>query len=400
MNKEQLWLSKKYLVYRFFSNLWFLSAIWLYFYRLFITDQQVGVLDGMAFAIGLIAEVPSGALADKFGRDRMVRLGQFMTGFGIILQSFGSSFMPFFIGQSIMMIGVAFVSGADDALFFDKLKFDRESSQWRKLVTRSQQVRLAATLSATIAGGLMYSLSPRLPWFLTGLSFIISVAIVWPVREDGHKLDGQDVLEKTTGYLSDIKTGFMEFLKPNLWIYVPLIITVQGLFYTVGYGILRLALIDRFGFTPFQGSIVIASSGLITIGVLGLVHRHSSKISEKTVLSTIAMSAALGLMASVPGIGYVGFLVILAFYVGEYVLHPFMSETINYHSPPRHRATVLSVASFLSSLPYVLLAPVIGYMNTQGKLEYFLVVWAVLIVLSVFVYLSKVKSEAKLRIQE
>ena len=86
------------MTYRMFTNLWFVGAVWLYFYRLFITDQQVGILDGMAFAIGLLAEVPSGALADKFGRDKMVKLGQILAGSGLLLQASGSSFSVFFIG--------------------------------------------------------------------------------------------------------------------------------------------------------------------------------------------------------------------------------------------------------------------------------------------------------------
>jgi hypothetical protein len=75
MTQEQRRLSRTYLIYQLFANLWFVGAVWLYFYRLFITDQQVGFLDGMAFAIGLLAEIPAGALADRLGRDTMVKVG-------------------------------------------------------------------------------------------------------------------------------------------------------------------------------------------------------------------------------------------------------------------------------------------------------------------------------------
>ena len=100
MTDNQNWLSKKYITYRMLTSMWFVGAVWLYFYRLFITDQQVGILDGLAFGIGLIAEVPSGALADKFGRDKMVRLGQILAGSGLLIQAFGSNFLPFFVSLS------------------------------------------------------------------------------------------------------------------------------------------------------------------------------------------------------------------------------------------------------------------------------------------------------------
>src|SRR5690606_16731701 len=135
----------KYIAYRTLTNMWFIGAVWLYFYRIFITDQQVGVLDGLAFAIGLLAEVPSGALADKFGCDRMVRVGQLLVGCGLLMQAAGSSFAVFFVGQTMLMVGIALVSGADEALFYENLGFDKATTNWRKLVTRGTQFAMIGT---------------------------------------------------------------------------------------------------------------------------------------------------------------------------------------------------------------------------------------------------------------
>ena len=396
MTNEQGSLAKKYLVYKVFTNLWFVGAVWLYFYRLFITDQQVGVLDGMAFAIGLLAEIPSGALADRFGRDKLARLGQVLAGTGILIQAAGSSFIPIFVGQAVMMIGVSFASGADEALFFDKLRFKKESVHWRKLVTRGLQFALVGTLIATIGGGLLHQLNPRLPWVLNGISFIIAAAVIWSVKDERPKIARQKFKAEVRAYFSDIKVGFSQFTKPKLWIYVPIILTVQGLFYTVGYGLLRLVLLSRFHFSALVGSIVIASSSLITVGVLGLMHKHASSLSEKRVISVIALSAALSLLFSVADIGYLGYVIILALYIGEHALSPFISETLNYHVSEEQRATVLSVASFMKTLPYVLLAPLIGSLNTHGHLEYFLLAWAILITVSVLFYVSLKKRDVKI----
>lgn len=398
MSPNQSWLSKKYLLYKLLTNLWFLSAVWLYFYRIFITDQQVGVLDGMAFAIGLIAEVPSGALADKFGRDKMVRLGQILTGVGLLLQAVGSSFIPFFVGQSVMMIGVSFVSGADEALFFERLNFDRASQNWRKLLTRGSQVALIGTLTATIAGGRLHTINPRIPWFLTGSAFLASAIIIWSVKDGRVRESRKGFTAELKDYLLDIKTGFNEFRLPKLWIYVPIIITVQGLFYTTGYGLLRLILLTRFHYNPFWGSVAIASSGLITIGLLSLMHKYAERLSEKKVITFISIGAAAGLLLSLANIGMWGYIVILALYAGEHILYPFMSETVNYHTSENQRATILSVASFLRTLPYVVLAPIIGYLNTHRNLNYFLLIWPCLILLAVLVYLANKRSDDKIKL--
>lgn len=400
MTPEQAWLSKKYLLYQFFSNLWFLSAVWLYFYRIFITDQQVGLLDGMAFAIGLIAEVPSGALADKFGRHNMVRLGQILAGTGLLIQAFGSSFVPFFVGQAIMMIGVAFVSGADEALIFDRLKFSRNSANWRKLMTRAGQVALVGTLVATLAGGWLHTINPRIPWILTGISFILSAFLIWSVTDNRPRASRKRFVAEIGDYIRDIKTGFAAFRLPKLWIYVPIIITVQGLFYTTGYGLLRLVLLDRFEFSPLWGAVAVTASSLITIGLLSLMHKHADSISEKKALTFVAISAAAGLLLSLADIGMWGYLVILVLYAGEHLLHPFMSEIINYHTSEKQRATILSVASFLRTLPYVVLGPIIGYLSTNGKLHYFLVVWAGLIFVAVLVYVTRKRTDDTIKLDD
>lgn len=396
MTNNQRWLSTRFLIYKLLTNLWFLGAVWLYFYRLYITDAQVGILDGVAFAIGLVAEVPSGVLADRFGRDKMVRLGQFLAGSGLIIQAFGHGLAQFMFGQATMMIGVSFVSGADEALFFDQLKFKRVSSEWRKLITRGSQIALIGTTSATIFGGWLHNIDPRIPWIITGLSLISSVALIWQIKDTRLKKDKQKAFVELQEQLASIKSGFAEFLKSKLFLYVPIIVTVQGLFYAAGWGLLRLVLMDRFHFSPFIGSIVIASSSLITVAILGYMHKYAENLSEKRVLLLISLLAAAGLLLSVANIGWWGYFVILTLYAGEHVLVPFMSEVINYRTDENQRATVLSVASFLRTLPYVGLAPIIGTLNSQNKLEYFLVSWAFLITIAVAIYLIFKKKDVKI----
>lgn len=387
MTDEQRWLSYKYLTYQLTTNLWFLGAVWLYFYRIFITDQQVGILDAMAFTIGLLAEVPSGALADRFGRDKLVRLGQMLTGSGLLIQAAGSSFVPFFIGQTVMMVGVAFVSGADEALFFQRLKLDRKSVAWRKLLMRGSQMALIATLSAIIIGGWLQDINPRLPWILTGTSFILSALLIWPIKDTRLKKGRQKVTVEVKEYLANIATGYKQFQLPQLKLYVPIILTVQGLFYTTGYGLLRLMLLSRFHFSHLWGAAAVASSGLITVGLLSYLHKRADRVSEKQVLTVIALAAAASLLLSIADIGYLGYVVILVLYAGEHILSPFMSEVLNYHAPEEQRATVLSIASFLKTLPYVALAPIIGSLNTHGQLHYFLLGWPLLICMAIVIYL-------------
>lgn len=400
MTATQRLLSRKYTFYKTLTNLWFVGAVWLYFYRIFITDQQVGILDGMAFAIGLIAEVPSGALADKFGRSKIVRIGHVLAGTGLIMQGLGSSFVPFFVGQAILMVGVSFASGADEALFFQKLKFRKDSVEWRKLVTKGAQGALLGSLVAIVAGGWLHSINPRIPWILTGLTFIGAAILIWTIKDEKIQSVKKSLSSELTDYLVDIRTGFHMFRLPRLFLYVPLIVIVQGLFYAVGWGLLRLILLDRFHFDPFWGSVAVASSSLITVGVLAFMHKYAERMSEKRVLTVIALSAASSLLLAIANVGIWGYFIILTLYIGEFTLQPFMSEILNNNTSEKKRATVLSVASFLRTLPYVFLAPLIGFLNTKGELEYFLILWSVLIVFALFFYLGLKKRDETISVED
>lgn len=365
---------------------------------MFINDQQVGFLEGLSFAIGLLAEVPAGSLADKFGRSRLIRLGLLLGGGGLLLQAAGSGFVSFFVGQTVLMVGMSFVSGADSALFFERLNFDRTSTAWRKLVTRGSQMGRLGSLLSTLAGGLLYAVNPRVPWVLGGLSSLVAAMLLWNIADARLPEARQKFFTEIGGYLQDIRTGFATFRMPKLWPYVPIIISMQGLFYAAGHGLLRVVLLSRFQFSTFGGAIVLASCSIVSIFVLDVIHRSSERVSEKYVFLTIGAAAVFSLLFAAGNVGAWGYIVILILVVGEQVLYPFMSDVLNEHAPDERRATVLSVASFFRMLPYVVMAPMIGTLNLHGQLDYFLIVWALLLAVSITTYLRAKRRDTQITV--
>lgn len=394
MTHTQNPLRLRYYLYRMFTNMFFFGSVWLYFYRMFINDQQLGIIDSIAFTIGLIAEVPAGALADKFGRHRMVRIGQFLFAAGIIVQISPGGFHHFWIGQAIMMIGASFVSGADEALFFEKLKLDTKSHQWRNLVMRGSQFALIGSLIATVIGGYTHTIEPRIPWILTSMSFIMAIMVIWPLRDTRIKDKTTQITTGIASYIQTIKLGFAQFRRPELLPYVPIILIIQSLFYATGWGILRMILLSRFHFSPFWGAVAVASCSLLAVGILHGMHKYAHKLSERKVLTFVALLAAGSFLFSIPDVGWWGYVAILGLYVGEHVLFAFMSEILNKHAPENQRATVLSVASFMKVFPYIFIAPMIGYLNHHQHLGYFLFIAAIAVIITIMYYNHRLKREA------
>lgn len=175
-------------------------------------------------------------------------LGQILSGSGLLIQAFSNTFPRLVLEQALMVIRVSFVPGADEVLFYENLKFDKPTG-WRKLVTRGSQAALIGSLFATVAGGVIYNIDPRMPWVLNTLALIISGFIVWQVGDLRPRKERQKLIPELQDYFNDIRTGFAQFRLPKLRLYTPFIIAVQGLFYTTGYGLLRLVLLDRFHFS-------------------------------------------------------------------------------------------------------------------------------------------------------
>lgn len=148
---SRLSLESRYILYRVLNNLIFYNVVWLYFYRIYIDDGQIGLLDSIAFFLGLLFEIPSGAIADAIGRKKVVRFGQLLVVIGILIQVIFPGFSTFVLGQTILVIGMSFVSGSDDALFYSALQYNPESSDWKRLVTRASKWTLIGSLIATIS---------------------------------------------------------------------------------------------------------------------------------------------------------------------------------------------------------------------------------------------------------
>ena len=375
-------LEKRYITYQILRNVWLVGAIWLIYFRLFITDQQVGILDAVSFGIGLLAEIPSGAMADNFGRKKMIILGLICAGAGNALQGLANGYTALLIGQTLLTAGWAFCSGADTALFYESLGYAEGSSHWRKLVVRGGRAALMVTLLAEVVGAYLFRLSPRLPFIALGVVSFSAIAVIVGI----HEAKIIKVKHTVAEYISGLKDGIKQLGHRNVIGYVPIIIVVQGLFYTYGYGLLRPMLLTRFNFSATAGSWVLFACGLLTFFITKLQQKYVDRVPEKAAFATITLAAVIALLAAVFPVGHAGLVLVAVLFAGEYLIEPWISDGLNKHVSSRHRATALSTASFLKALPYVLLAPVIGALNVRGKLQYFLVGQALLCVIALVVY--------------
>ena len=363
--------------------MWLVGAIWLLFYRLFMTDQGIGVLDAVSFGIGVLAEIPSGAMADHFGRKKLSVIGVILSAFGMSMQGLATGYSLIFIGQVLLTVGFAFSSGADEAFFYDSLDYKENESAWKKLVAKGNQVGTLVKLASYAVGGYLYTISPRAP-FIASVVTIIGVLAFWNMPEISNR--SVDIDKSLNNYVNSLKDGVKELWHKNVVGYIPIIVIVAGFYFSFGYGLLRPILLTRFNYGASAGAWVLVVCGLSAFILQSLQARYMHKFTEKLSVGFIVLFTVVSLVAGSFDIGKIGLLVILTIYVSEYLLQPVLSDGLNKHISPKHRATSLSAASFLKSLSYVALAPLIGFLNVRGRLHIYLIGMGLLFMLSLYVY--------------
>jgi MFS family permease len=133
MNTDTKKIINQYYVYSALLGTWFASGIWIFFTRKFVTDTTVGFIDSLGFAVALLAEIPSGALADRIGRRKTVILGVLIYGIGYSMWGLSTSALMMAISFTIYWVGGAFISGADEAMMFEFLKSSGHENLWQKV---------------------------------------------------------------------------------------------------------------------------------------------------------------------------------------------------------------------------------------------------------------------------
>src|SRR5262245_53112009 len=102
-------------------NFGLVTAMWVIYlqqqYGLNLT--QVTLID-VAFWIAMgLGEVPTGIVADIFGRKTSLAVGAGLMGVSILVWAFAPAVLLIILAYMFLAIGATFLSGADDAFFYE-----------------------------------------------------------------------------------------------------------------------------------------------------------------------------------------------------------------------------------------------------------------------------------------
>ncbi len=151
----------------------------LYLLQLGITQGQIGILQSFLFFSCVALEIPSGLLADRYGRKHSLILGflgLFISGIGFLLFS---DFIPFAFIFCLFGASIAMGSGADRALLYDNLLAENRTEEYPRIISRARAIgAVSLGLSMLLGGALQEAMSWNSVYIFFAISKLIGAIMV------------------------------------------------------------------------------------------------------------------------------------------------------------------------------------------------------------------------------
>lgn len=150
----------------------------LLFYDTGLSDAQVSTLFGLWSLTGLLAEVPTGALADRWSRRGALALASVLEAAGFAVWTAVPGFTGYAVGFVVWGVGGALVSGAAEALLYDGLRDAGATSSFARVNGWATSVELLVQVPTALAASGLYLLGgyPLVGWVSVASCLVAAVS--------------------------------------------------------------------------------------------------------------------------------------------------------------------------------------------------------------------------------
>jgi len=333
----------------------------IYFLDIGLSFSQIGLIFS-AVALGTILfEVPTGAIADRFGRKLSVVLSWFLTAIIVILMPFTKSFEIILILFFLMSVVSTLASGADQAWLTDYLKQKRKEDLVHTALARRESFLYAGGVFAFLASGLVVAwLSMSWLWYIQGILMLATT--IFLIRFGKEKFSPK----KSNGIKTDIADTFSDSRKAAVYAgrHKVLLIMVIGSFFAA------MASMSSIVWQPYmqQLGIQLYLIGPIfaLLSVVGMIFSNLSMkylklfgSPKRSFIFTVGLEILFLVILAYVTSGWLFVILWLIFNSFSFLGWPISWSYFQRNTPSRIRATMGSLKSMVSSIG-TLIAPAIG----------------------------------------
>jgi MFS family permease len=318
------------------------------------------LLEGAYALFMVLLEVPTGTLADRFGRKVSLIAGAGLAGASFVMFGLTRSYPLYFVANLLCAAGGTCISGADQALIYDTLLAAGKSEEGRRVLARYQAVGTAAMMVGFVVGAWLASgpfwarpQSLAAVFVISGLAFLASALPLLFLAEPARN-------EKLQNPLREGLEGMRLLLAPG---------ELRRLAF-------NYATVSATGFFMFwfyqslarEAALPLVANGLLGAGLnlLGMLLLWKAGVLE----ARLGLGRLLVITAVAPGCFYLAlagfrppvFALAAAFIVVgcKLLREPLLSDLINQRVESRRRATILSGVSLIERAIVFVLYPLVG----------------------------------------
>lgn len=402
----------KFCFYGFLKNLRFFEPfLILFFLDKNITFLQIGTLYAIREVFINILEIPSGIIADVFGRKKslIVSFLFYITSFLIFFTS--DSYYIFIIAIIFYAIGDAFRTGTHKAMIFDYLKIKGWKDQRVHYYghTRSWSQMGSAISSLLAASIVFYTGSFKSIFIFSTIPYLLDLLLIstYPKVLDGKNIYSKtdSIKERLYKVLRDFKFSFKnkQILKAiaNLSVYSGFHRAIKDYLQAV-IQIFALSIPVLLAFSDNQRSaILIGILYFIIYFSTSYASRKAGKLTDKFKSIELVLNSTMYIgfvLAFLSGIffHYGFYFASIMFYIGIYLIENLRNPVgVAYVSELYQDdilATALSANSQAKSLLAAIIAPIIGFLADRFGIGIGLSSLALLIIISAPLYWAKNKT--------
>ncbi len=345
-----------------------ITAMWLIYLqqRRGLSLTEATFVDVAFWIAGTLGEVPTGMVADSFGRKISLVAGAAIMSVSIFAWAAAPTVPLIVLAYAGLAFGTTFLSGAEDALFYESVQIAGRAGDYTRLVGLAGATMLGATAIGSAASGLFASVDLILPFLIAGVSLLAMLGIVMTFKEPRTegKVDG----EVRKSYRQILRESFtMMRARPALrypMLYlslVPLAALIMETFFlqpqAVALGV------------PLAGvGMLVMATQLTNMAGSTWADRIAARVGEGRVLYIVPAVIVFSLVLLAAWQVLLSLLTIAAISFVTAVVRPLVLNRIQGQVTDDVRATILSTQSLMAMLVVTISEPTLGFVADQSGL--------------------------------
>ena len=346
----------------------------------------------------LLAEVPTGMIADVYSRRLSIIVGFALVGAGFILEGSVPIFASILLAQVVWGIGFTFTSGAIQAWLADELRDDSATARAFVKAAKFESIGALVGIGLSVALATIYV---GLSLIVGGVMFVLlAVFLSVTMNERGFTRTPARGRDNWKSMASVLRTGLRAVSLNRL---LMALVAIQIFFGMSSEPFDRLwakHALDMFDFPRVADLDPVLWFGIVQAaasigGVIVIVAVEKFLPVERSWAPRVTLSAANAVMIAATAIFALSgnFGIAMAMVVIVYILHrvagPFTAAWINRNCESEYRATVFSLHEQANSFGQVVFGPGMGLLATTRGLRTALIGVSTLLVPPQLLYLVR-----------